>query len=110
MQRGSKPRWVRDLALKRIEILLRLAEAEVRGHPQRAKRYVSLACKLSSRYNVTLPREMKRRMCKKCNAFLVPGYNLTVRADRKTKSMLYICKECGARKRYGYSAKRSVKK
>jgi len=101
--RGKKPRWVYALAEKRILKLLKMAEENVKTHPQRTKRYVELARKISSKYNVRITRELKRKICKKCNAFLIPGFNCKVRADRKTKCITYICLECGERKRYGYS-------
>ncbi len=103
MRRGSKPKWVKELALKRITRLLALAEQSLKDHPERSRRYVELAKKLSSKYNLTIPREMKRRICKKCDAFLLPGLNLAVRTDSQTKSVVYTCLDCGAKKRYGYN-------
>jgi ribonuclease P protein subunit RPR2 len=103
--RRSKPGWVKDLAMERIEKLLSLAKEEARRHPERSRRYVELSRKLSSRYNVAIPREWKRYICRKCNAFLVPGVNLVVHTS-PSKAIVYTCKECGAQRRYGYSKKR----
>jgi len=102
MRRGSKPKWVKELALSRIKKLLKLAGENSKAHPERSRRYVELAKKLSSRYNATIPAELKRKICRKCDAYLVPGYNLTVRADPKTRTMVYTCAECGSKRRHGY--------
>jgi len=102
MRRGKKPKWVKETAWKRIERLLELAEANLKKHPERTRRYIELAKKLSSKYNVTIPRESKRRICKKCDTFLLPGFNLSIRADRNTRAMVYTCLDCGYKKKYVY--------
>ncbi len=102
MRRSSKPKWVKETAWKRIAKLLELAESNLKKHPERTRRYIELAKKLSSKYNVTIPLEQKRKICKKCDTFLLPGFNLSIRADRNTKAMVYTCLECGNRKKYVY--------
>lgn len=105
MKRGKKPRWVRDLAKKRIKILLNLAEENAKKKPKRSKRYVELARKISKKYNVSISsvsKDWKKKICKKCNAIWIQGLNVKVRTDSKTKTIQYICQECGYVKRYGY--------
>jgi len=76
------------IALKRIKKLLRLA----RKSP-RQRRYVELAKRISTRTRTRIPRELKRQICKGCNALLVPGKNSTVRV---VKGRLVVkCEECG---------------
>lgn len=71
---------MRDIAKERIAILLDLAEQESKKPDMgRAKRYAELARKISMRYQAGMPLEYKRRICKKCGAFLVFGKNATVR-------------------------------
>ena len=79
-----------------------MAESNLKKHPERTRRYVELAKRLSSKYNVSIPPELKKRFCRKCDMFLVPGHNLSVRTDSKTKTIIYTCLECGAKRRYGY--------
>jgi ribonuclease P protein subunit RPR2 len=105
--RRQKPGWVKDIAKKRIRKLLSLAKQEIHQHPERSHRYVELARKLSSRYNVTIPQELKRFICRKCSTYLVPGVNLVVRTSPSKKTVVYTCKACGAQRRYGYSKRRS---
>lgn len=97
---------MKELAGERIERLIELAQKEAKKRPERSRRYVSLARKLSSRYNVAIPAKWKRSICRKCDAFLVPGRNLTVRASPRSKAVLYVCKECGAMRRYGYAKRK----
>lgn len=106
MKRASKPHWVKNLALARIERLFQMAEENCKARPDRSKRYVELARKISTRYTVPIPAALKKKFCKKCGAFWVLGKNLKVRANPKTKSMEYLCVECGKKKRYGYSKKK----
>jgi ribonuclease P protein subunit RPR2 len=102
MKRGSKPGWIKELAKKRINRLLELAGENLKKHPERTRRYVELARKLSSKYNTSMSGEQKRQLCRKCDAFLVPGLNLSVRADAKIRAQVYTCLECGNARRYGY--------
>jgi ribonuclease P protein subunit RPR2 len=102
MRRRSKPNWIKELVRKRIDRLLDLAGGNLKRHPDRARRYVELARKLSSKYNVPMSGEQKRQICRKCDAFLVPGLNLSVRADARTRAQVYTCLECGSARRYGY--------
>jgi len=69
-QRGKKPEYQLKIARERIEILLNMAEKEFRKHPGRSARYVELARKIGTRYNVRLTKEQKRKFCKNCNTLL----------------------------------------
>lgn len=90
-----------NLVRNRIKILFNLAEAEVR-HPSggRADRYVELARKLGMRYNVRIPRRLKRRICSNCHVYLVPGRNSKVRVRRGR--VIVHCHECGTILRYPF--------
>jgi len=96
-KRGSE----RRIALERIETLFRLAEKEaLQENVTRANRYASLAAKIGMRYNVRIPREFKRRYCRKCHAFLVPGVNCRVRVARG--KVTTTCGACGDIRRFPY--------
>ncbi|MBI4214840.1 ribonuclease P [archaeon] len=98
--RGSKPLWVKALALERIEALMALAKSMAGERPERAKRYVELALRLSSRYNVSVPARWKRKFCKRCFAWWTTGGNVKVRA--RNGVLTYRCTECSAVRRVGY--------
>ena len=99
----------RRIAHERIEILFRLAEREgLKGNFVRANRYASLAAKIGMRYNVRLPRDLKRRYCRKCHAFLVPGKNCRVRISRG--KVTTTCGVCGDVRRIPYVRERAAKR
>ena len=88
-----KPDWQQDIAEERIEILFSLAEKEFKKHPDRAERYIELARKIGLRYNVRLPKDLKRKFCKKCMNYLKPGVNTRIRLNKGKKT--YFCMDCG---------------
>ena len=91
-----------DLILERINKLIKLAEENFKEHPKRSHRYIELIRKLSMRYNVRLPREIKRRICNKCHRFLVPGENSRIRANKRQEAIIITCLECNNVMRYPY--------
>jgi len=105
--RGGKQDLLLKIVRERIDRLVELAEENIKKYPERSKRYISLARKLSTRYNVRLPKRIKNRFCKKCNSLFVPGYNVRVKLNSKRRSVEYHC-ECGEIKRILFN--KSVKK
>ena len=94
-----------ELILERMNQLLELAERSIKDRPDRTKRYVGLARKLSSRYRISIPERFKKRICKICNMMWIPGYNVKIHLNKRTKAVEYIC-ECGTLRRFGYTKKR----
>lgn len=89
-----------DMAEQRIERLFELAWKAYPERPGLADRYVDIARRISMRHRVSLPPELKKRVCKKCMSFLVPGENSRVRLDGK--NVIVTCLKCGGIKRYPY--------
>ena len=107
--RRHKPQgWIK-VAKERIEILFSEARKQASKKPKRANRYVKMAHKIGMRYNVRIPRKYRREFCHKCDSYLLPGKNCTVRTNSKTKCVEYLCGECKAVNRYGYSKESSSK-
>jgi ribonuclease P protein subunit RPR2 len=79
--RGRKPAYQTDIAKERIEILLGLAERDLRQNPDRSRRYVQLARKIGMRYNVRIPSSTKRSFCKRCGTLLRPGLTSSQRTS-----------------------------
>ncbi|CAB49484.1 ribonuclease P protein component 4 [Pyrococcus abyssi] len=93
----------KKVAIERIDTLFTLAEKVVKYSPDLARRYVELALEIQKKSKVKLPRKWKRRYCKRCHAFLVPGFNARVRL--RTDRMPHVvitCLECGHIMRYPY--------
>ncbi|MEM5879198.1 MAG: ribonuclease P protein component 4 [Candidatus Aenigmatarchaeota archaeon] len=80
---SKKPEWQLKIARERIQILFNLAEKELKQHPERSKRYIELARKIGLRYNIRLPKELKRKFCKNCNTLLKPGLTCSIRIQNK---------------------------
>ncbi len=96
----------RKIARERINILWRMLEqgriGDIELDKKLEKRYVELIRKLAMRYNLKLPKTLRRRICKSCGAFLRPGKNAVVRLDSKRKMVIIKCLECGKIYRYPY--------
>ena len=91
--RGRKEKQS-SIAKERIEKLFSEAEAVFNEDQKLAKRYVELARKISTRTNTRIPFALKRKFCRKCNAYLVPGKNARIRT--KNKALIITCLECKA--------------
>ena len=94
----KKPGWQRELAQERIATLF--LQAEERYPDVLAHRYVQLARRIQMRYKVRFTPQQRRRMCKNCRHFLVPGRNCRIRLTKSKAS--YTCLDCGHVMRYPY--------
>ncbi|UCF13798.1 MAG: hypothetical protein JSW06_05970 [Thermoplasmatales archaeon] len=85
----------KSIAKNRIQHLFRLAERyALCDRLELSDRYVFLARKISMRYLVTIPTKFKRRVCKHCYCYLMPGINCRVRIHRgKIVTYCYNCKK-----------------
>ena len=92
----------KKIAKERIELLFKYAEKEFKKNPRLSHRYAHLIRKIAQKAQVSLPSRIKKRICKKCGRFLVPGKNLKVRLDSKNKMIEYTCLECRNVSRHGY--------
>lgn len=91
----------KEIALERIYRLFELAKAEFTKHPERSKRYVELARKISTRNKTVIPAKLKKQFCKKCGAFLIKGKN--AKWKEKDEIVEIECKECGFKFKKGKS-------
>ncbi len=96
----GKPEWLKKLALEQITALFHQAALRFKEDRKLSNKYVASARKLSMKYKVKIPHELKRRMCKHCHKYLVPGVNLRVRT--KNGKVVYYCLECKRFMRFEY--------
>ena len=89
-----------DLAGQRIQRLFTLAALAYSERPDLADRYVDIARRISMRHRVSIPRELKRNVCKQCYSYLKPGSNARVRTDGR--NVVITCLKCGGIRRYPY--------
>jgi ribonuclease P protein subunit RPR2 len=73
-----------------------------------SNRYVALARKIAMKYKVKIPSELKRRFCKHCYSFLVPGKNCSVRTHEG--HVVYFCESCKKYMRYPYKNEQKAKR
>jgi len=80
------------IARERIRVLFDKAEAVFSNNPSLANRYVTLARKIAMKVNVRIPRDLKKKYCKHCYKFLMPGVNCRIRV--KDKTIVCYCFNC----------------
>ena len=95
-----KPKQQRDIAKDRIIELFSQAELRFKKNPELSDRYIEIARKISMKYKVKIPRELKKRFCKHCYKYLVPGTNSRVRLTKS--KLVYYCNSCKKYMRYPY--------
>ncbi|MBM3903812.1 MAG: RNase P subunit [Thaumarchaeota archaeon] len=84
----------KQIALERIQILVKEAQSNISQNPELAQRQAGLAKKISTKYKVVLPYEIRMQFCKKCKSFIPPGTS-RIRMGRSTlKSIRITCKFC----------------
>jgi len=101
-RRAKRPRYQEQIVKERIRKLLDQAREVFRERPELAHRYAGLARRISLRYNIRLPKDFKRHICKKCHKYLVPGSNCRVRARKDQQAVIVKCLECGNIMRFPY--------
>ncbi len=92
-KRTQNKKTQKTIASKRIDKLLLLAENNaLEGKLNLSNRYVKLARKISMKYLVPIPVELKRRFCKHCYSYLLPSVNSRYRINNK--SLVIFCYNC----------------
>jgi len=93
----------KTVAAERIRRLFELAEEAFEKHPEFADRYVKLAWRIITRYNVRPPRDLKRKFCRKCLSFWKPSVSCRVRLQ--SGCVVVTCLRCGQITRLPYKQK-----
>ncbi len=104
----QKPKKQREIARERIKVLFKEAKKVFNKNPKLADRYVALARKIAMRYKVRIPPELKRKFCKYCHTYLVPGVNCRVRVQHG--KVIYYCMKCKRFIRYPYIREKKAKR
>lgn len=91
MKRVNKNK-LKEIAAERVRTLFQQAEQVFGTDKALANRYVHLARKIAMKVQLQLPKELKRKYCKFCYAYLRPGVNSRSRI-RKGK-VIISCFEC----------------
>jgi ribonuclease P protein subunit RPR2 len=95
----ARKRQQKTIASQRIEQLTRLAEHQaLNGDLELAQRYLEHARNIATRVVVPLPAMVKRRVCKNCGTYLLPGVTSRTRVHRGR--IIHCCLHCGAYSRH----------
>ena len=82
----------KEIATKRIHILFNNAVSNARTDAVLAEKQAKSAKKISMKYKIKMPYEIRSCFCKKCKKFIVPGINAKVRVGRSNvKSIRITC-------------------
>ena len=106
MGRRSQTPETKRIARERIGILFDRAREFFPENPAASDRCVALARRIAMRQRVRIPRELRRRFCRRCSAYLVPGVTLRVRVRHGT--VVTTCLRCDARRRYRVVSRRKA--
>ncbi len=102
------PRQNTKIALERIHILFQQAETTYPNNPQLAQRHIDLARKIAQRTRTHLPPHLRNKVCRKCNAYLVPGSTSRTRIrQRREPHVATTCLKCGNIQRHPLKEKRT---
>ncbi|HLC63333.1 MAG TPA: ribonuclease P [Candidatus Nanoarchaeia archaeon] len=93
MAKKSKSQ-LKDLALKRVKDLFSEAEIIFPKNKELANRYIQIARKTAMKVNLKLPRNLKRKFCKHCYSYLVPGKTSRTRIHKSRVTIYcFTCKK-----------------
>lgn len=105
-RRGQSEEF-KNLAFERVGRLFELAEDAFCCRPDLSDRYVRLAWRLKTRYNLRLPRDLSMKFCRKCLSFWKPGASCRVRI--KSGMVIITCLRCGRVRRLPYRSAKGRK-
>lgn len=86
----------KKIALERIYRLFELAEQT--NNDELQTRYLKLAKRIGEKVNISIPKELKKKFCKKC-------YSMKIQEIEKNPFLIIRCKECKFEKKYSLSEK-----
>ena len=82
--------------MERMQILIDNAISNARTDPELSQRQASIARRISSKYKIRMPYDLRIVFCKKCKSFIAPGINSRIRLGRTSvKSIRISCNFCG---------------
>jgi ribonuclease P protein subunit RPR2 len=82
--------------MERMQILIDSAITNAKTDPDLSQRYASLARRISTKYRIRMPYDLRIVFCKKCKSFIAPGINSRIRLGRASvKSIRISCNLCG---------------
>ena len=103
---NRKPKLQVNESKKQIQELIEKAGDIFNKDKARANRYVELARKISMKFKIKIKPSLKRRFCKHCYNYLMPGENCRIRT--KEGKVIYYCRDC--KKYMRFVVRKTIKK
>jgi ribonuclease P protein subunit RPR2 len=101
----------KEIASERIEILFVLADAAALSEDlECADQLITQAKKIAMKYNLRTPRELRRKVCKFCWGYLLPGVTSRVRVKSKDLRVEARCLRCNKIMYHPYAREKKEKK
>ncbi len=88
----KKPISQIKIAKARTNFLFKLAKENFKENHSLSDKYVKIARRIAMKYKIRLPSQLKKRFCKHCHKYLVPGVNCRVRIHKHR--LIYYCFSC----------------
>ncbi len=88
----TKKKFSNKEAIKEINFFFEKAKDAFGKNPELANNYVRKARNLAMKHRMKLPSELRRKFCKTCYSYLVPGENSRVRVSKG--KVVISCFEC----------------
>lgn len=88
----KKPVKQQKIAKERIMLLFNLAKESFKEDSRLSDKHVKTARRIAMKYKIRLPSELKKKFCKHCHRYLVPGVNCRVRIHKHR--VIYYCLSC----------------
>ena len=85
----------KEIATQRILILFDNAVSNARKNPKLAEQQAQIARKISMRFKIKMPWQIRQSFCKKCKKFIVPSISSKDRIGRSNvNSVRLTCNFC----------------
>ena len=85
----------KEIATQRILILFDNAVSNARKNPKLAEQQAQIARKISMRFKIKMPGQIRQSFWRKCKKFIVPSISSKVRIGRSNvKSVRITCNFC----------------
>ena len=88
----KKSSKVQKIAKARINFLFREAKEVFKNDSGLSDKYVRIARRIAMKHKIRLDSVLKKKFCKNCYKYLVPGVNCRVRIHKHR--LIYYCLSC----------------
>ncbi len=95
-------------ALERITKLFSEADSAFSESPELSDRYVEMARRIAQKARASIPFPLKKRFCRHCGCFWMPGKTVRVRLQKQ--KVVYYCLKCRHYTRHPYVAEKKAKR